>query len=298
LVSLLGFHAPHPHHVAVGVTGPGARQVTTDLAQSAPGAYDTEVFTTTGAASHALAHGRVYAVVETGPTTTIRYAGAQGPTVFAALVATLVPAVARATHARPAVIDALPLRPDDAAGLPLFYLAFGLVLSSYLFAVTTTALGRTLGPWGHWTSAGALAVALGLLGALVARFGTHTIGAHTAMVVLVLVLTSLGTGAGAFLLLRLSTTLGSVLGTIVLVILGSSSGGVVPGPFLPPWLGVLRGVLPLGVCLTTVRNLTYFASRDVGRSILVLTAWALLPLLLVQVLDRSGARRPVPATNA
>ena len=61
---------------------------------------------------------------------------------------------------------------------------------------------------GHWTSAAALAISLGLVAALVARFGTHTVSAHTATVALVLMLTSLATGATSYLLLRLSSTSG------------------------------------------------------------------------------------------
>ena len=239
IVSLIGYHSPHPRHVPVAVTGPAAvtRQVEARVDAAAPGAYRFHGFGSTAQAGRALRRGQVYAIVDLTGTPTIRYAGAQGPTVFAALVRDVVPPVAAATRSSPALVDALPLGGDDAAALPLFYLCFAVVLSSYLFSITTTTQARRLRAWGHWTSAAALAVSLGLIAALVARFGTHTISAHTATVALVLMLTSLATGATSYLLLRLSSTFGSILGTVVLVILGSASGGVVPGQFLPPLAG-------------------------------------------------------------
>ena len=241
-------------------------------------------------ADRALRRGHVYAIVNLTGTPTVRYAGAQGPTVFAALVRDVVPSVAAVTRSSPALVDALPLGGDDAAALPLFYICFAVVLSSYLFSITTTTQARRLRAWGHWTSAAALAVSLGLVAALVARFGTHTISAHTATVALVLMLTSLATGATSYLLLRLSSTFGSILGTVVLVILGSASGGVVPGQFLPHWLAALRPVLPMGVSLTTIRDTVYFGGHHLLRGIGVLVLWAVVPLAVATVLGRRRRR--------
>ena len=299
IVSLIGYHSPHPRQVPVAVIGPAAvtRQVEARVDEGAPDAYRFHGFGSPILAARALRRGQVYAVLELTHPPTIRYAGAQGPTVFAAVVHDLVPPVAAVTRSSPALIDALPLGGDDAAALPLFYTCFAVVLSSYLFSITTTTQAQRLRAWGHWTSAAALAVSLGLIAALVARFGTHTISAHTATVALTLMLTSLATGATSYLLLRLSTTFGSILGTVVLVILGSASGGVVPGPFLPYWLAALRPVLPMGVSLTTIRDTVYFGGHHLLRGIAVLLLWAVLPLVVATVL---GRRRepPVPAPDA
>ena len=293
IVSLIGYHSPHPRKVPVAITGPAAvtRQVETRVNETAPGAYRFHGFGSTTQAARALRRGQVYAVLELTHTPTIRYAGAQGPTVLAALVRDVVPPVAAAARSSPALVDALPLGANDAAALPLFYACFAVVLSSYLFSITTTTQAQRLRAWGHWTSAAALAVSLGLVAALVARFGTHTISAHTATIALVLMLTSLATGATSYFLLRLSSTFGSILGTVVLVILGSASGGVVPGQFLPHWLAALRPVLPLGVSLTTIRDTVYFGGHHLSRGIGILMLWAVVPLVIATVL---GRRREPP----
>ena len=298
IVSLVGYHAPHPREVPVAVTGPAAitRQVEARVNAATPGAYRFHEFASATQAGRALRRGQDFAIVDLTATPTIRYAGAQGPTVFAALVRDVVPPVAAATRSSPTLVDALPLGGDDAAALPLFYLCFAVVLSSYLFSITTTTQARRLRAWGHWTSAAALAVSLGLIAAVVARFGTHTISAHTAAVALVLMLTSLATGATSYLLLRLSSTFGSILGTVVLVILGSASGGVVPGQFLPHWLAVLRPVLPMGVSLITIRDTVYFGGHHLLRGVGVLVLWAVVPLIIASMLlRRRDSPEPVPA---
>ena len=298
VVSLIGYHSPHPRDVPVAVTGPAVvtQQVQARVDAVAPGAYEFHSFGSTAQADRALARGYVYAIVDLTGTPMVRYAGAQGPTVFGALVRDVVPSVASATRSSPALVDALPLGDNDAAALPLFYLCFAVVLSSYLFSITTTTQARQLRAWGHWTSAAALAVSLGLVAALVARFGTHTIAAHTATIAVVLMLTSLATGATSYLLLRLSSTFGSILGTVVLVILGSASGGVVPGQFLPAWLSVLRPVLPMGVSLTTIRDTVYFGGHHLWPGIGVLVLWAVVPLILATALGRRHrAQKPASA---
>jgi hypothetical protein len=299
IISLIGYHSPQPRDVPLAITGTTeVQQVEAQVAAAAGGGYRFSRFDSAGAADAALHRGDVYAVVDLTGTPTIRYAGAQGPTVFAAFAHTLVPSVAAATRTSPDIVDALPLADNDAAALPLFYLCFAVVLASYLFAITTTTQARRLGAWGHWTSAAALAASLGLVGALVARFGTGTIAAHTPTVAFVLTLTSLATGATSYLLLRLSSTFGSILGTVILIIAGSASGGVVPGQFLPSWLAALRPVLPMGVALTTIRDVTYFGGQHILRGVLVLALWALLPLPVATLVNRRRQARTASLVEA
>lgn len=300
IISLIGYHAPQPRAVPLAISGTTAevQQVEAQVTVAAGDSYRFHRFDSAEVADAALHHGDVYAVVDLTDKPTIRYAGAQGPTVFAGFVHSLVPSVAVVTRTSPDLVDALPRADDDAAALPLFYLCFAVVLASYLFAITTTTQARGLRAWGHWTSGAALAVSLGVIGALVARFGTGTISAHTPTVALVLMLTSMATGATSYLLLRLTTTFGSILGTVILIIAGSASGGVVPGEFLPPWLAALRPVLPMGVALTTIRDVTYFGGQHVVRCVVVLALWGLLPLLAATLLNRWREARALAADPA
>ena len=300
IISMIGYHSPQPRDVPLAITGTTTevQQVEAQVAAAAGGGYRFYRFESAAAADAVLHRGHMYAVVDLTDKPTIHYAGAQGPTVFATFVRGLVPSAAAATRTSPDLVDALPLADNDAAALPLFYLCFAVVLASYLFAITTTTQARRLRAWGHWTSAAALAVSLGVVGALVARFGTSTISAHTPTVTLVLMLRSLATGATSHLLLRLSSTFGSILGTVILIIGGSASGGVVPGEFLPAWLAVLRPVLPVGVALTTIRDVTYFGGRHIPRGVLVLALWALLPLLFATLLNRRRQARAAAPVQA
>ena len=171
IVSLVGYHSPQPQDVQVAIAGTSAKvqQVEAEVGVSTAGGYRFRRVAVASAADRDLHRGDIFAIVDlTGPPT-IRYAGAQGPTAFAALAHDLVPAVAHATETTAVLTDTLPLARNDAAALPLFYVCFAVVLSSYLFSITTTNLALQLRAWGHWTSAAALAVSLGVVAVLITR---------------------------------------------------------------------------------------------------------------------------------
>ena len=148
VISLIGYHSPQPRDVPVAVIGTPSQvaEVQGAVEEADPGAYALSSRSVADAAQ-ALHRGEVYAVIDLSGKPTIRYAGAQGPTVFAALVRTLVPPVSATTGGAPALVDTLPLGANDAAALPLFYLSFAVVLASYLFSITTTNQARKLGAW-------------------------------------------------------------------------------------------------------------------------------------------------------
>lgn len=67
-------------------------------------------------------------------------------------------------------------------------------------------------------------------------------------------------------------TFGATISTVVLVTLASASGGLLPAPWLPSWLGALRGLLPMGVALSGVRDAVYLGGTGVIHALLVLFA--------------------------
>jgi hypothetical protein len=180
----------------------------------------------------------------------------------------------------------LPLLPNDTSGLPLFYLVFGVVIASYLFALSSVSVGRRLSPAGHWALAALLALLLAGSSSAIARFGTQTIVAHATIVVVILFLLSLGVGAGTAMFLSTFRTFGATMATVVLVTLGSASGGLLPAPWLPSWLGVFRGLLPMGVALTGIQDAVYFGSDGVVRALVVLAAWSVVPVVLIAIAQR------------
>ena len=297
-VALASFHDPQARSVPVDVTGPApaVKALRAAVDHSHPGEFRFTVQISRAAGVSRLRAGQTLGVLDLGPQPTLSYAGANGPTVTIAQTRSLVPAAAAADRGQvPAIADVLPLGQDDSAGLPLFYLAFGTVLASYLFSVASNVVSVALSPRGHWTSAAALAAALALVTTIIARYGTHSIGSHAPTVALLLALASLGTSSATWLCLRSSRSFGSLVGTVVLVILGSASGGVVPGAFLPPWLSTLRPALPMGAALGGLHDTTYFGGHHLGVTLLVLGAWAVLPVLLARRLGARDATAKDPA---
>ncbi|WP_152626219.1 hypothetical protein [Acidithrix ferrooxidans] len=54
--------------------------------------------------------------------------------------------------------------------------------------------------------------------------------------------------------------------------LASASRGLLPAPWLPRWLGALRGLLPMSVALTGIRDAVYFSGVGVIHAQSVLSA--------------------------
>lgn len=290
-ISLLGYHHPEPRDVGVDIVGPApaVAELSGALVAQQPGRF---VLSTVAHADEGLGHlrsGETYAVLDLGPSpATLTYAGANGPTVTATLTRAFEGAVA-AQGRDLRNVDAVALRTDDATGLPLYYLAFGVVLASYLFTVSSVVVGDRLPTRGHWTGSALLALTLGPLAAFFARYVTNSIGDGTAMIALLLALVSMATSTSGALFLHISRPFGNLTATIVLVILGSASGGVLPGEFLPEWLAAMRAVLPLGAALSGIRDLVYFGGGHVLIPLLVLVTWAVVPLPLVTVLSHRMA---------
>lgn len=273
-VSLIGYHAPHPHRASVDVVGSPqlVAALTNTIDQSEPGALElTRVPSITFGLS-LLREGRTLGVLDLNSNPTLYVAGANGPAVTSALSAIfthMIIASKTALH----VIDKLPLLPNDTSGLPLFYLAFGVVIASYLFAIASVNLGRSLTPTGHWVSASLLALLLAVSCSLIARFGTRTIIAHTPIVFAFLFLLSLATSAGTAMFVTAFNTFGATISTVVLVILASASGGLLPTPWLPGWLGALRNILPMGAALSGMRDAVYFSGAGLIHCLFVLLLW-------------------------
>lgn len=281
-VGLVGFHAPHPRHAPLDVAGTpqAARVLGGALDRAVPGGYDVRRAATVEDGLRRLRRGDTLAVVVPGRPGRLLYAGANGPTPTVALTRA-VPAVGARAGTPLVPVDALPLRPDDTAGLPLFYLTFGVVLASYLFAVTSSTVGRALPPRGHWTSSGVLALALGVVAALMGHVLTHTLdGPSVPAVAALLALASLATSAVSWVVLRAGGRWGSILASTLLVVLGSAAGGVVPAPFLPPVLAVLRPLVPMGAAFTGIRDVVYFRASDAWVPLVVLVGWVGLALTL------------------
>ena len=149
---------------------------------------------------------------------------------------------------------------------------FGIVLASFLFSVASFTLASSLPRRGHWAGAILLAIGLGVTATLITRFVTHTIEADAGIVALLAALASLAVSSATYLCLAASRAAGSTLAAIAFVVLGSASGGLLPGPFLPDWLALLRPVLPMGAAFTGIRDHVHFGGSHTSRLAQVLVA--------------------------
>jgi hypothetical protein len=98
--------------------------------------------------------------------------------------------------------------------------------------------------------------------------------------------------ATAALLFRVFGSAGQILTAIGLVIIGNAtSTGQLPAEFLPPWMQPLPAVLPNGVTVRALRGALYFRDDGVAQAWFVLTAWTVVPLALIALLDALSRRR-------
>jgi hypothetical protein len=278
--------APAPRAAPLDITGDAASisSVLRALEQIAPGAYDVRV-TMSSAGEERLLAGTTLGLLSVTETIGLEYAGANGPAVSTALLRTM-PQVAQALDLPFTARDVRPLSPNDSGGLPLFYLVFGIVLASFLFSVASFTIASSLPRRGHWTGAILLAIGLGVTATLIARFVTHTIEGGAGIVALLATLASLAVSSATYLCLAASRVAGSTLAAIAFVVLGSASGGLLPGPFLPDWLALLRPVLPMGAAFTRIRDHVYFGGSHTLAAAVALITWAIVPICLAEIVTR------------
>lgn len=86
--------------------------------------------------------------------------------------------------------------------------------------------------------------------------------------------------------LGIFNTFRATMATVVLGALASASGGLLPAPWLPRWLGALRGLLPMSVALTGIRDAVYFSGVGVIHAQSVLSAWSVVPVVLSAITQR------------
>ncbi len=300
-VALLLFstNAPQPRDLPVDLVNGSAtpEQVQAQLGAAAEGSISLRTSASLDTSLRRLRVNDTYAVVDlTAATPTVHLAGANGPTVNNTIVALLGAAgVGGAEEFQ--TVDEVPLGPGDAAGLPIFYLVFGVVLASYLFAIGSVNLGNGLTPAAHWASAAIFAVIAATVTTTIAGVGTGTITTRHVHVAVILAAASFATSATSALCLRASKAWGTVIATVVLITLGNASGGLLPGEFLPPWIAPFRNLLPMGIALTGIRDATYFGGHDLTRVIVSPAIWALASIALMRTLANRRHTTRTPSTT-
>jgi hypothetical protein len=294
VVFLDAFHAPVPHSLPVAVVGSPqqADQVAAALQQRLPGEFAVRALPDEAAARSAVLHQDVYGAYVPGPPARLLSAGANGQGVAMTLTQAFSP-IAQQSGSQVQVQDLRPLVPGDMRGLGIFYAAFGVVLGGFIFGLLTYQAAPKLPLRWRLLSIGLFAVASGALAALAADVVYAAVPAGFGLDFAIISLLALAVAATAALALRALGSIATFVLSVALITLGNAtSTGNLPDQYLPPWMQPLAFVLPPGVAVRALRGATYFLDDGVGRAVWVLALWAVVPLLLIAILDAVSRRRP------
>jgi hypothetical protein len=297
------YHQPQPHDLPLGVVAPPTQsaQIRAALAAHAPGAFHVERYSSSADAVAAVRRDSLSgALVVRSGTALVIVASAGGEPATMVIVSAL-SAMAQQAHLRLTVRDVRPLPSHDPQGISAFFVVFGLVLASFLFAAALYALGRSLS---LGVRLGALAVFVILAGLATGLVVDPLLGAltgHFWQVALLAALVALAVSAVTAALAQLLGPPGIGLAALLLIILGnSSSGGPVPYRFLPDGFRQISQFFPSGAGVTGVRHAVYFAGNSMTQPLLVLVGWALAGLLGLTVAAalRRGRATDVDPANS
>ncbi|WP_238018008.1 hypothetical protein KZZ52_57495 [Dactylosporangium sp. AC04546] len=282
------------HDIPVAVAGPpqATGQVRQQLEAKRPGAFDLVAVDSTQEAERLIREREVYGAIDlTSGRPQLIIASAASPAVAQALqqVAAGLDQSATAVTVR----DLVPLPADDLRGAGLAAGALPLVLGGIVAAGLLTNL--VVGVARRVAGALAFAITGGLALVGILQYWLGSLGgdywANSGVV-------ALSIGATALTLLGLESLLGTAglgIGAGVMMLLGNPLSGLASAPeMLPSGWGALGQYLPPGAAGTLLRSSAFFDGNAATRPVLVLTAWAVLGLLLVGASVLRG-RRSAPA---
>ncbi|MFE0516927.1 ABC transporter permease [Streptomyces sp. NPDC058964] len=267
------------------------------LQRIAPDGFQVDRYPDDASARRAVEHRDAYAaLLADDGKPEIVYAGANGPAV-SALVAPLGNACATGCHTdgkKIPVVDILPLSKGDSRGLSVFYASFGLVLAGFLFGQTSYQVAPRLSFGQRVGSLALFALLGGLATALIACTAFGAIPGSFLGVAGLVTLMAGAVAAASVLLIRVFGPVGVPLGSIFLLVMGNAtSGGVLPPDFLPGWLKPLASVMPAGVGVRALDGLAYFHHDGLVGGAVVLSAWIVLCVSALLLLDRIAASAAV-----
>jgi hypothetical protein len=283
-------HDPKPRQaLPFGVFGP-QNVVSTLVAQletNGGGVVDPQAESSSDALRKDIDNLKIFGGLEIGQQgATLVVADAAGSAAASAL--TLFAQGLAASQNMPLTVEHVhPLSPGDPRGLALVYLVFGWVFGGYFCATVLTALrgpgflSRTHAALRLVLVAG-YAILSGVFGALLTGPWIGAIDGHFWAMAL----------AGSFIVFAVTVATmavqlllgigGTALVLIAFVLIGNpSSGGIVPGQFLPGFWRVIGPWLPNWAGFTLTRNLVYFDGNRIARPLVLLAVYAVVGAIIV-----------------
>ncbi|WP_114721153.1 ABC transporter permease [Rhodococcus sp. AG1013] len=293
-VFLAAFHDPKPHDLPVAVVAPPPVVAAIEAQSAAAGdAFDVRVYPSADTARQAVESHDVFgAYVAAGaPTADLLVAGANGPAVTEVLSRAF-GAAAAATGTPLTVTDVVPLASGDSRGLSVFYAAFGVVLSAFLFGLTSMQAGPRLPVVWRAVSAVAFSILVSLVVAWLVQPVFGALPASFLMTATLVGLLAFAVGASTVALLKLFGPPGIFVAAVVLLVFGNAtSTGILPAQFLPGWLEPLTNILPVGVTVRALRGTAYFDNDGLPTAIAVLEAWIIGAVLVYGIAVFVQSRR-------
>jgi hypothetical protein len=272
----LALGRPTPHNIPAGVVGNQAAEVPLIAAlKSATGhGLALQPFPSAAAAQRAIAEQRIYAaLLLAGQRSELLIASAAGTSV-ARVLEQAANAVAQRDAGSLPVRDLHPLPAGDPQGLVSFYATLAATILGFvtMFQLRANAPQLSLRAW--WGAIGMVALAGGLLlalvlgpmiGALPAPF-SELWGALSAQIAVAALFNS-----------TMITLVGrwAILPTwgFFVAFGNASSGGAVAPPLLPAFYGFVGRFLPAGATVEIVRNASYFQGHQHLEPMLVQAGW-------------------------
>ncbi|MFC8043615.1 hypothetical protein [Nocardia sp. NPDC057353] len=283
-----------PRDLPVAVAGPGAAQVSAQLAQRSPGAIEPRTVADEAAARAALTEREVYGAILTGPQPRVLVASGASPLVAQQLTQ-LARQFAAAPAAAAAVEDVVPADPDDPRGAGFGAMVLPLVMSGIaagvlLSLLVPTAAARIAGVVTFALAGGVLsmAIAQGWLSILPGEY------LELAGVAALVSFAVAGAVAG------LATAIGRAgigIAALTMLLIGNPFSAAAAAPeLLPqPWSAIGQA-LPPGAAVSLLRSVAFFDGAAAGGPLLVLLIWAGAALALLGVgVVRERNAEPAPA---
>ncbi|WP_055599219.1 hypothetical protein [Streptomyces aureus] len=288
-------HHPEPRDVPFGVVAP--QQVSAQLVgqlDRLPGApLDPRSVADEATARNQILNRDIdgaLIVDPAGRTDTLLVASGGG-TVLSSALETILTRVEATQQRTVRTVDVAPASSEDFDGLSAFYLVVGWCVGGYICAaiLAISAGSRPANRERAIIRLGVLAVysVLGGLGGAV--IVGPVLGALPGSVA---ALWGLGTlvvfavGAATLALQSVFGIVGIGLAILLIVVAGNpSAGGAFPLPMLPPFWNAIGPALPPGAGTWAARSIAYFKGNDMTNSMLVLSAWAVVGVVVTLVMS-------------
>ncbi|MGW2301623.1 DUF3533 domain-containing protein [Streptomyces sp. NPDC001809] len=201
-------------------------------------------------------------------------------------------------------VDVAPASPEDFDGLSAFYLVVGWCVGGYICAaiLAISAGSRPANRERAIIRLGVLAVYSvlgGLGGAIIVGPILGALPGSVAALWGLGTLVVFAVGAATLALQSVFGIVGIGLAILLIVVAGNpSAGGAFPLPMLPPFWNAIGPALPPGAGTWAARSIAYFKGNDMTASMLVLSAWAVVGVVVTLVmssLKRKPGAEPIAA---